>query len=511
MSLCFHSGVNWHRDNGNLSLNALATFGNTHDRLLVQHQSGDVSVMKTFRTWTIFDPREKHSSVSDSERYSLVAYSRVTVPDEVRHALNLAGFRPLPSDYHQQTDQQKHQPVSRQAGVLSPTLLFPSQNTHLLWEQHVTQRKSNGRCAETGLQWSSVMKKGTSQPSRTRQKPAQKTLQLVKEYVAKNAAPAHSAQNIVGEGKRHSSETSISRAATKVHAAVGETLSKRLVNRLVEDSRTSEHILKANSVTQTRDAVAAALRRSQTKAREEEEAHPETAATERENRSEDMLRPGGNDRPAQGSLPPDAAQPQQPTAAALPGPPPAPYWLFQQPTFAAPPQQQHQTQQPLISEQLMHLATATQRLHTEVSQSFSIMQRHQQALAQGLLELRTHVDVQFQVHSAQIAELPRSEQLATIADNLSLVAAGHQDFYIDFVDQRERWLRKFDELQAALACSVPPTQYYQPQSPSQEQQQQQDRDVVANNPAAASRLSDDIGPHLIDSGDEGKEPEALAS
>eukprot|EP00971_Amphidinium_carterae_P037620 739712-Amphidinium_carterae.1 len=62
MSLCYHSGVNWHRDAGNLSLNALVTFGSPTDRLLVQHQSGDVSVMKTFHTWTIFDPREKHSS-----------------------------------------------------------------------------------------------------------------------------------------------------------------------------------------------------------------------------------------------------------------------------------------------------------------------------------------------------------------------------------------------------------------------------------------------------------------
>eukprot|EP00971_Amphidinium_carterae_P142896 2830968-Amphidinium_carterae.1 len=53
----------------------------------------------------------------------------------------------------------------------------------------------------------------------------------------------------------------MSHAAIKVHNAVGDMLSKRLVNRLVEDTRNAEHIAKANSVTQTKEAVAAALRR----------------------------------------------------------------------------------------------------------------------------------------------------------------------------------------------------------------------------------------------------------
>eukprot|EP00971_Amphidinium_carterae_P142085 2814181-Amphidinium_carterae.1 len=210
----------------------------------------------------------------------------MAVTDEVRQTLRLAGFRPLPSDYHQQAGPNEGRPETKQPGTISPTLPFPSQN------RQPPQEAVQGAADE---RWQVCMDRpavvirdeegdqfATQHPEEVEQQQhhqadcdlaaltekaqqaftmAQTALQLVNEYVAKHATTAHQAQSIVGQGKRQSSETSISAAVTKVQAAVGETLSKRLVNRLVEDTRTSEHILKANSVTQTRDAVAAALRR----------------------------------------------------------------------------------------------------------------------------------------------------------------------------------------------------------------------------------------------------------
>eukprot|EP00971_Amphidinium_carterae_P343211 6482843-Amphidinium_carterae.1 len=86
--------------------------------------------MKTFHTWTIFDPREKHSSVSEGDRYSLVAYSRMAVPDEVRETLNHAGFRPLQGNEQQSHPQQQQlteQQQPHRGRTISPTLPFPTQ------------------------------------------------------------------------------------------------------------------------------------------------------------------------------------------------------------------------------------------------------------------------------------------------------------------------------------------------------------------------------------------------
>eukprot|EP00971_Amphidinium_carterae_P339610 6477508-Amphidinium_carterae.1 len=140
-----------------------------------------------------------------------------------------------------------------------------------------------------------------------------------------------------------------------------------------------------------------------------------------------------------------------------------------------------------------------QRLHTDFTESTHQLQRHQQVLAQGIIDIRSHMDTQFQVLSAQVGALQRSEQLDSIADNMSLVAAGHQDFYIDFVDQRERWTRKFAELHAAITPSVPPTQDYERAPLQSDQPQEVDRKATTPLTAAPAQV--------IDSDNEEKESE----
>eukprot|EP00971_Amphidinium_carterae_P071743 1419013-Amphidinium_carterae.1 len=111
--------------------------------------------------------------------------------------------------------------------------------------------------------------------------------------------------------------------------------------------------------------------------------------------------------------------------------------------------------------------------------------------------------MQFQVLSAQVGALQRSEQLDSIVDNMGLVAAGHQDFYIDFVDQRERWNSKFAELHAAINPSVPATQDYSP-APLQPDQPREG-DLEVRTPLAAAPVQ------VIDSDDGEQEREVNPS
>eukprot|EP00971_Amphidinium_carterae_P099450 1967435-Amphidinium_carterae.1 len=75
-----------------------------------------------------------------------------------------------------------------------------------------------------------------------------------------------------------------------------------------------------------------------------------------------------------------------------------PYMVLPQ-AYAAP--QPAPTQQVLSAEHFTHLVAMVQRLHTDLSESTRQLQRQQQILAQGLIDIRSHMDMQFQVLSAQ--------------------------------------------------------------------------------------------------------------
>eukprot|EP00971_Amphidinium_carterae_P142897 2830968-Amphidinium_carterae.2 len=139
-----------------------------------------------------------------------------------------------------------------------------------------------------------------------------------------------------------------------------------------------------------------------------------------------------------------------------------------------------------------------QRLHADIGESTHQIQRHQQILAQGLIDIRSHMDTQFQVLSAQVGALQRSEQLDSIAENMSIVAAGHQDFY-----NCERWTSKFADLHAAITSSVPATQDYSPAPLQPHQPREGDLEALTSLPAAPVQV--------IDSDNEEKEYEVNPS
>eukprot|EP00971_Amphidinium_carterae_P043179 849335-Amphidinium_carterae.1 len=189
------------------------------------------------------------------------------------------------------------------------------------------------------------------------------------------------------------------------------------------------------------------------------------------------------------NLQPCTAAPAQHAAMAMPPPPAMPYLVLPQAAYAAP--QPVQMQQALSTEHFTHLVAMIQRLHNDVNESTHQLQRQQQVLAQGLATGH-QVSHGRAIPSAISASgsLVGALQRNSIADNMSIVAAGHQNFYIDFVDQRERWTNKFAELHAAISPSVPATLDYQPAPLLQDQPCDGDREVTTDLGAESAQVID---------------------
>eukprot|EP00971_Amphidinium_carterae_P316608 6293649-Amphidinium_carterae.1 len=95
MTLALNGGASWHRDTGNHGCSFLITFGGERDYLVLQSESGAVSVIPTYWQGATFRPVLLHSTVTMNERrFSLAAYSRGAGDIMQRAELNGAGFRP---------------------------------------------------------------------------------------------------------------------------------------------------------------------------------------------------------------------------------------------------------------------------------------------------------------------------------------------------------------------------------------------------------------------------------